>query len=190
VLAVLPPPRAQERWKSVTSDEINIRPEQPGDETAIAEIVTAAFGQAAEADLVGRLRAAGALTIAQVALRQGEIVGHVALSPVSVDGAVAGRRWLGLAPLAVRPDLQRRGIGGWLVQSAVDLAVEQDAVAVFVLGRPAYYERLGFEEGAAAGWRCIYDVPAAAFRVWRVAGSPDLPPSGTVRYHPAFDGLE
>jgi putative acetyltransferase len=174
----------------VTSDEIIIRPEEPGDETAIAEVVTAAFGQAAEADLVARLRAAGALTVSQVALRRGEIVGHVALSPVSAEDAVAGRRWLGLAPLAVRPDQQRCGIGGWLVQSAIDLAVEQGAVAVFVLGRPDYYDRLGFEEAAGPGWRCIYDVPAAAFRVWRVAGSPDLPPSGIVRYHSAFDGLE
>jgi putative acetyltransferase len=172
--------------------ELSVRPERPGDGAGVARVVSAAFGQSAEADLVARLRDRGALAASLVAEAGGKVVGHVALSPVSVDGRAGGGRWLGLAPLAVDPDRQRQGVGHRLGSAALDAAAgDGGAVVVFVLGRSRYYGALGFEEAARFGWRCAYDAPSAAFRA-RLLGSPaaeDLPPAGTVRYHEAFDGL-
>ena len=112
---------------------------------------------------------AGALTVSLVATTEERIVGHVALSPVAVNGITAGQRWLGLAPLAVRPEWQRRGIGADLVHAALAIAGARQAALVFVLGRPSYYDRLGFEAAAPLGWRCVYEVPEPAFRVHRLA---------------------
>jgi len=174
----------------MTIGELSVRPERPGDEDGIAKVVNAAFGQTAEADLVARLRDRGALAVSLVAEAGGQVVGHVALIPVTVDGRSGGGRWLGLAPLAVDPDRQRQGVGRRLAAAALDAAARGNGAVVFVLGDSGYYGALGFEEAVQFGWRCTYDAPPAAFRV-RLLGGPaeDLPPAGTVRYHEAFDGL-
>jgi putative acetyltransferase len=172
----------------MTSSDLVLRPERPGDGGAIAAVVRAAFQRPAEADLVAALRAADALAVSLVALAQGEVVGYVALSPVTVDDAAGGRRWLGLAPLAVRPDRQGHGAGRRLAVQALAVAARQGAAVVFVLGDPAYYRRLGFGPAGEFGWRCVYDVPAAAFQA-RWLAAEGLPPAGIVRYHAAFAGL-
>ena len=59
---------------------------------------------------------------------------------------------------------------------------------MFVLGSPTYYGRLGFEPAAPLGWRCIYDVPPAAFQVRPLVKPANRSPPGTVIYHTAFDG--
>ena len=89
----------------MTAQPIELRPEIPDDADAITAVVTEAFGSAAEAELVSALRQADALTLSLVAIRQGEIVGHIALSPVEVAGQrstwqVAGPRTLGDRNLA------------------------------------------------------------------------------------------
>lgn len=173
----------------VTNDEVSLRPERPGDEAAISGVIGGAFGGAAEAFLVDRLRAAGALDSSLVAEVAGAVVGHVALSPVTIDGQAGHGRWLGLAPLAVAADHRRHGLGRHLVERALAAAADRHATLVFVLGRPAYYADLGFEEAAPLGWQCVYEVPSAAFRVWRPGTAADLQVTGTVRYHQAFDSL-
>jgi putative acetyltransferase len=173
----------------VTEPPIRYRLEQQGDAAAITDLVTAAFGRTEEARLVARLRAAGVLAVSLVAEAAGELVGHAALSAVEVGGEPGHGRWLGLAPVAVQPGWQRRGIGAGLVQSTGVRATAAGATAVFVLGSSRWYGRLGFEEAAPLGWHCVYDVPSAAFRVRRLGAPDGLPPAGTVRYHPAFDAL-
>lgn len=163
-----------------------IRPERPDDAAAITALITAAFGQAAEADLVRRLRADGSLAVSLLAVEDGEAVGHVALSPVTVDHVDGAGRWLGLAPLAVRPDRQRQGIGGRLVEAALDVAEASGASVVFVLGEPAYYGRFGFRPAAGFGWRCSYEVPAEAFRARCFHGAAPLPSPGLVLYAEVF----
>ena len=170
-------------------NELELRTERPGDEATIARTVAAAFGTEAEADLVAGLRGGGGLCLSLVALRGDEILGHIALSPVEVAGLPGGDRWLGLGPLAVVPASQRQGIGMALVRRALDVARDRGAAAVFVLGDPDYYDRLGFEMAGPLGWRCKYDVPAAAFRVRRLGGQGCMPPSGMVRYHAVFDSI-
>lgn len=159
------------------------RPERPGDAGAIRTLLAAAFGRAAEAELVDALRAAHALDTALVAEQDGRIVGHVALSPVSVQGAYMPGI-LGLAPLAVHPDHQRQGIGARLVEAALAAARAGGGKVVVVLGDPAYYRRFGFRPAADMGLTCPWPGTEAAFQALILA-SPW--PRGLVRYHAAFD---
>ncbi|HEY0955276.1 MAG TPA: GNAT family N-acetyltransferase, partial [Roseateles sp.] len=89
-----------------------IRDEAPADEPAVAALIDAAFhdhpfSRHDEALVVQRLRERGALTLSLVAQdpATGELLGHVACSPVRIDGQHLG--WQGLGPLAVRPNRQR-----------------------------------------------------------------------------------
>jgi putative acetyltransferase len=177
----------------VTAEPILYRPELPTDAPAIAAVVASAFGRPAEARLVDALRASAALDLSLVALlvafSGADLIGHVALSAVSMDRLGGGGRWQGLAPLSVSPAHQRRGIGRMLVQRALAAAEKVGVAAMFVLGSPDYSGRLGFAKARPLGWRCVYDAPSAAFRVRRLAAAADIPPAGTVRYRAEFAAL-
>ena len=160
-----------------------IRAEQPGDAAAIASVTTAAFETALhsggnEAAIVEVLRAAGALSVSLVAEEGGAIIGHVALSPVRIDGAELG--WFGLGPVSVRPDRQRLGIGAALVREALAQLSARGANGCVVLGDPAYYRRFGFEADPALYYE---GVPPGYFMRLVLAGTA---PSGRVDYHPGF----
>lgn len=171
------------------SGGFRVRPEREGDAGAIATVVREAFGREAEAGLVGDLREAGALEVSLVAeAEDGAIVGQVALSPVTIDGVDGGGRWLGLAPLAVRADRQRQGIGAALVLGGLAAADANGAGLVVVLGEPAYYARSGFAPAARHGLAAPWPVPEEAFMA-RLAAGAEAPPAGMVRYHAAFDRL-
>lgn len=150
-------------------------------------MVTGAFGQDAEAKLVARLRAAGCLTCELVAEEDGGIVGHIAFSPVRIDLNAGDSHWWGLAPLAVAPAWQRRGVGAALVRAGLDTASRADATLVVVLGEPAYYGRFGFTPAERLQLGCVYEVPGEYFMAWQPHAA--VLPSGTVHYDAAFDGL-
>ncbi len=164
---------------------MQIRDERPGDEPAIDAVQVAAFrdhpfSRQTEHLMVRSLRAAGALRLSLVALQEGAIVGHLAFSPVTIDGAPGG--WVGLGPLAVQPDWQRRGVGRALVAEGLRRLGEAGVEGCVVLGDPAYYGRLGF--GPSGGLR-LDGVPPDHFMARRLAD--DLAwPRGEVRYHAAF----
>jgi putative acetyltransferase len=162
-----------------------IRAERPGDAPAIDHLLEQAFGGGGEADLVQEVRASPGAYRGLVAEVEGDIVGHVALSPVTIEGQETAGRWLGLAPLAVRADHRRRGLGAGLVQAALRLAIESGGEVVFVLGDPAYYGRFGFTAAADAGLGCVWPAPPGAFMVRALRAA--MPKGGLVRYHPAFD---
>ncbi len=161
------------------------RPERPADTAAIAGVIEAAFGRPAEARLVAALRRAGALDTSLVAEQDGGIVGHVALSSLSVQGAFMPGI-LGMAPLAVHPDHQRQGIGRRLVEAALAAARAGGGKLVVVLGEPAYYRRFGFRPAKDIGLTCPWPAAEPAFQALILA-SPW--PRGLVRYHVAFDAL-
>jgi putative acetyltransferase len=92
-----------------------IRPETSSDLTLIRQINQAAFSGAAEADLIERLRANGKLTLSLVAELDGQLVGHIAFSPVVVEDNPANVMVVGLAPLAVLPACQAQR--HWLASS-------------------------------------------------------------------------
>lgn len=164
---------------------MDIRPEQPEDFDAIRALTTEAFATAphssgTEAAIVDGLRTAGALTLSLVAAEEGEIVGHVAFSPVTIDGAE--RDWFGLGPVSVRSSRQRGGIGSGLIREGLRRLRENGAAGCVLLGDPAYYGRFGFATDPAL---VLEGVPPEYFM--RLGLGAKLP-AGTVRYHAAFDG--
>jgi putative acetyltransferase len=125
-----------------------IRPELPQDLNAIHDLTWAAFKPMAfsddtEAAAIGSLRSNGDLTISLVADEGGRIVGHIAFSPVTIDGVHDG--WFGLGPVSVRPDRQRQGVGKSLMRRGLELLRERGASGCVLIGNPEIYSKVGFE---------------------------------------------
>jgi putative acetyltransferase len=161
---------------------IVIRPEQPDDAAAIHSVHRSAFSSELEAELVDELRAAGRLTISLVAIEQNELIGHIAFSPVSLPGSTGG---LGLAPVAVSPSRQRRGIGIALVKQGLAECSRRGFPFAVVLGDPNYYQRFGFLP--AARWQLVDEFGGGdAFQAieLQIGGIPSV--GGLVRYAPEF----
>ena len=164
-----------------------VRPEQPEDRAAIRRVHEAAFGQPAEADLVDALRADGDLVpeLCLVADRDGEVLGHVALSRAQLDGGV---EVLALAPVGVLPEYQGERVGSALNRTALERAAETPFPLVVVLGHAGYYPRFGFEPAAALGVRAPFAVPDEN---WMALRLPAYRPEsrGTLRYAAAFGAV-
>ncbi|MFN8395590.1 MAG: N-acetyltransferase [Bacteroidia bacterium] len=150
------------------SKEINIavRPETEGDLLAIHELNVAAFGREAEALLVDALRRGDAFVpgLSLVAVVEGRMVGHILFTRIQIqlDGGGAYPS-LSLAPMAVLPVFQNRGIGSALVRAGLVRAAELGEEAVIVLGHPEYYPRFGFLPASKWGIRSPYNVPDPVF---------------------------
>lgn len=160
---------------------MSIRDESLHDRQAVYQVISSAFDQPAEAELVEELRKAGDSVIALVAEEDGQVVGHVLLSRMEAPFPT-----LALAPVSVIPTRQRSGIGSALIQAAVHRARSEGWSAIFVLGDRGYYERFGFDREAAAGFTSPYS--GEHFMMLQL--SPSLvAATGEVRHAPAFAAL-
>jgi putative acetyltransferase len=165
-----------------------IRDEAAGDAPAVHAVNEEAFGSPVEAGIVDALRTACDDRISLVAERDGGIVGHILFTPVEIDAAGGPVRGYGLAPMAVRPAWQRRGVGSALIAEGTRRLREAGAPFVIVLGHPEYYPKFGFEPASRHGVRCQWPgVPDEAFMllVLDAAVAPRL--AGVARYRPEFD---
>lgn len=162
-----------------------VRDERPDDRRRVFEVQARAFGRADEARLVDALRAATHPHVSLVAVEDGAVVGHVFLSPVTLDAAEPSPPLAGLAPVGVLPERRRRGIGSALIRAALERARAQ-WTAVFLVGDPAYYTRFGFVLAAPRGFS--YGDPRfdAALQVLELRPNALTGRSGRVRFHPAF----
>jgi putative acetyltransferase len=161
---------------------LEVRDERSADVAAVRGVVTRAFKRPDEARLVDLLRDAGKTVIA-LAERDGVVVGHVLFSAVALDGAPLG---LGLAPLAVAPEVQSAGIGGALVVEGLNRCRAQGAAVVVVLGSPVYYGRFGFVAADRYGLTCEYDVPPGVFQAIELVPGAIAGRRGLVRYASEF----
>jgi len=166
-----------------------IRAEKAEDHVAIHAVHTAAFGQPHEGNLVDALRRAAALTIALVAVHDACIVGHIAFSPVIVTSSPTRIEALGLGPLAVLPEYQRKGIGTQLVKAGLSACRTTPYSIVVVLGHPRYYARCGFRTAKRYGITWEHDAPAEAFMVYECKEGALGQIQGVVKYRPEFDAV-
>ena len=166
---------------------MTIRPERSPDQAQIRRVNELAFDQAAEADLVDRLRGCSD-RLSLVAEDDGAIVGHILFTPVVVDGRnIAG---MGLAPMAVMPDRQRRGIGSQLVVEGLRLLRERRCPFVVVVGHPEYYPRFGFEPASSHGLHSQWQgIPDTSFMVAILDPPVMAGVSGIARYRGEFDDV-
>jgi putative acetyltransferase len=137
--------------------EIKIRAEETNDIEQIRDVVRAAFPIDAESRLVDVLRVNGRAIISLVATLEERVLGHSLFSPVSTapPGEAKG---LGLAPIAVHPNAQSRGMGSKLIQEGSRLCKEHGYDYCVVLGDPNYYRRFGFEKASQFGIQNEYGV--------------------------------
>lgn len=164
----------------------DLRPEREGDEAAIAAVIEAAFPTDGEACLVQLLRQAGRLTLSFVAECDDAIVGHIAFSPVTLDGQPCNA--LGLAPVAVQPSHQGRGLGSKLITQGIAACRAGGFAFVVVLGEPDYYHRFGFVTASASGLRNVYGVDEP-FMVLPLDSDAMPQVGGLIEYDAAFGEL-
>ncbi|AOD14744.1 N-acetyltransferase [Xanthomonas fragariae] len=164
--------------------DVLIREATEGDAAAIDILTMVAFMRAEhsrhdEQYVIAALRDEGALALSLVADHDGYVVGHLAVSAVSLSDDSPG--WYALGPLAVGPGHQRQGLGTRLVQAALASLRERGAAGCLALGEPAFFRRLGF---AAEPGLVVPNVPISELQA--LAFGDRLLPLADVAYHPAF----
>ncbi|MHC4205289.1 MAG: GNAT family N-acetyltransferase [Planctomycetota bacterium] len=142
-----------------------IRREQPQDIPEIRQVNIRAFGREQEASVVDKLRENCNSMLSFVALTDGKVVGHILFSPAVIEGRHGRLVGTGLAPLAVLPEYQRKGIGTQLMQTAIARIKESGCPYIIVIGHPEYYPRFGFEPADRSGISIDGNVPDEAFMI-------------------------
>jgi len=169
--------------------KVKIRAEGPADCTAVRQVNDEAFGQQDEGKLVEALRAMpgfiGGLSL--VAEARGAVVGHILFSPAEVRGKGAVHQIIALAPMAVLPAYQGRGIGSRLVEEGLRRARQMGYGAVIVLGHEKFYPRFGFRPAREWNIRCPFPVPEDAFMAIELRDGALKGVEGVVKYSKPFD---
>ena len=166
---------------------VSIRSEtagRAGEYAAIRTVNAAAFGGSEEADLVDGLRAGEYVLISLVAELEGAIVGHTMFSRMWIQTPQERVSAVALAPVAVLPEHQRKGIGSLLIQRGLELLRDRREKIVIVLGHPEYYPRFGFSTGAAKSLESPF--PREAFMAMELSAGALEGIRGSVVYPPPF----
>lgn len=174
--------------RRTTSMDVSVRPEQPGDASGVREVNELAFGRPQEARLVDALRGS-ADAISLVATVDDRVVGHILFTPVGIEPPPGDLRVAGLAPMAVRPERQRSGVGGRLVRAGLEECRRCGYGAVVVVGHSEYYPRFGFVPAHTRGLDYEAPVPREAFMVNELATGALAGHAGVVRYRPEFSAF-
>jgi putative acetyltransferase len=160
-----------------------IRNETSVDIDTISELTIAAFKTLAisnhtEQFIIEALRAGKALAVSLVAETDGQVMGHIAFSPVNMSDGT--QDWYGLGPVSVLPEMQRKGIGKALIEAGLSRLKDLQARGCCLVGHPEYYKQFGFEN--VSGLVCE-GVPPEVFFAQSFDG---CIPQGAVNFHDAF----
>lgn len=146
---------------------VTIRQEQPGDYESIKRLNDEAFGQENEGRMVNALRKTSKFitSLSLIAEMNNNILGHILFYPVTIKTDKGNYDVLSLAPLAVLPADQNKGIGSKLVKKGLEHCKETDFDVVIVVGHPNYYPRFGFKPASKWNIKLPLDAPEEAFMV-------------------------
>ena len=172
------------------TEQLIIRQETPNDFNEVYEVIQIAFGQDNEAKLVDALRRDPTVFIPElslVATDNNRIVGHILFTKIIIkDDKGNMNESLGLAPMAVTPEFQKRGIGGQLIKQGLEVAEGSDFKSVIVLGHEHYYPKFGFEPADKWNIKAPFDVPSDVFLAIELVKDGLKNISGTVIYPKEF----
>lgn len=181
-------PMAQTAKSFLNAVEFPIFPEAAEDRAAIRQVHQQAFGSDAEADLVDALRDGGLIEVSLVAETDGQVVGHILFSRVSIVTESGKTDALSLAPMAVLPRYQRKGVGSRLVREGLGACEKRGHRIALVLGHPEFYQEFGFSAELAERIESPFGGEAwMATELW-----PDALKGveGRVEFSPPFGALE
>jgi putative acetyltransferase len=172
---------------------IHIRPERPEDIESIDEINRLAFGGEEEAKLIKAIRGSDYFLpeLSLVAVEDDRIVGHILFSPVTIESSEDSKSTeaLALAPMAVVPEYQNKGIGTELVKHGLKVCKKLGYTIVIVVGHPEYYPRFGFKPAREYSLEAPFEVPDDAFMALELVPGALKNVRGMVKYNPAFDSV-
>jgi putative acetyltransferase len=163
--------------------KISIRSETDSDVAAIGNVTAAAFktlevSNHTEQFIIEALRAARALAVSLVAEMDGEVIGHIAFSPVTISDGTPG--WYGLGPVSVLPANQRQGVGKALIHEGLSRLKAVNAKGCCLVGHPDYYRQSGFQNPSGL---VVEGVPPEVFFALSFDGRF---PEGIVTFHEGF----
>jgi putative acetyltransferase len=162
-----------------------IRHETASDREAVFRVEAAAFAEDTEAHLVDQLRDNGHSLLSLVADEDGQVIGHLMFSPMTIVGPERSWDAVCLAPLAVTPSRQRSGVGGQLMRAGLEELRVAGHRAVILLGHPGYYPRFGFRPAREYGLHFQDD--RDAFMALELYTGALVGVSGDVKFSPEFD---
>ena len=153
-----------------TEKKLIIKKAMDSDLNDVLRIETEAFGHSKESNLVnGLLNDDSAKPLLSLlAIDEDEAVGHILFTKVRITGNEDALSAMILAPLAILPDAQGKGVGGKLIKEGLRQLSESMVDLVFVLGHPEYYPRFGFKPAGARGFEAPYPIPAKDASAWMV----------------------
>lgn len=160
----------------------------------ICKLIETAFANMQESDhqehrLVNRLHKSDTY-IPELSLvaktDKGETVGYILLTKVEIVSEGGTQTSLSVAPLAVLPEYQNRGIGGMLLKEAHKKAAALGYGTAVLLGHADYYPRFGYCKAADYGIRFPFDVPSEYCQVIELIPDALNKTKGIVRYPAIF----
>ena len=168
-----------------------IRPEKKKDYTAIHKVNELAFGGRGEADLIEDLRKTDSFIpeLSLVAIQNEEVVGHILFSPVIIKSKKSVTSALALAPMAVHPEFQNKGVGSKLAFKGLEDCRCLGHNIVVVIGHPGYYPRFGFLPARDRGLNVPFPVPDEAFMVLELVPGALKAAQGEIIYPPPFQKM-
>lgn len=174
---------------------LHIRQENSNDHDSVFKLIEAAFADEEYSDhqeqfLVERLRASDAFipALSLVAEREKEVVGHILLTRIYIQGPAQRHDALALAPVAVLPNHQAQGIGGRLIEEAHRIAATQGHKRIILLGHADYYPRFGYQRCVDFGISLPFEAPDENCMVLGLQAGALEGVAGEVVYSEAFSG--
>ncbi|ANX11383.1 GNAT family N-acetyltransferase [Fictibacillus arsenicus] len=168
---------------------IQIRAERSGDQKAICQINDAAFNGDNESRLIDAIRNSELFVpeLSLVAVADGKLIGHILFSIVTIKSGENDVPTLALAPMAVVPEQQNKGVGSLLVEEGLKRAKDQGFEHAVVLGHPEFYPRFGFVPASTKGIEAPFPVPDEVFMAIELKEESLDQIKGKIVYPSAFD---
>jgi len=131
--------------------KVKIRQETSSDYPVVFDLIEQAFRNEIVSDkkeqyLVERLRKSDGFIpeLSLVAEMNNEVVGYILLSKIIIESDINKHTALALAPVAVLPSFQKKGIGGQLIEAAHHIAKDLGYPSIILLGHEKYYPKFGY----------------------------------------------